>query len=43
MADMPVIPIYYYSDILMVQDYVHDWGRSVLGTIDLTRCYIEGK
>jgi len=43
MADMPIIPIYYYSDILMVQSYVKGWGRSVLGTIDLTKCYIEGK
>ncbi len=43
MADMPILPIYYYSDILMVQSYVKGWGRSVLGTIDLTKCYIEGK
>ncbi|MDP3130313.1 MAG: peptide ABC transporter substrate-binding protein [Bacillota bacterium] len=43
MADMPIIPIYYYSDILMVQSYVKGWGRSVLGTIDLTKVYIEGK
>ncbi|HRY77688.1 MAG TPA: peptide ABC transporter substrate-binding protein [Candidatus Izemoplasmatales bacterium] len=43
MADMPVIPIYYYADILMVQSYVKGWTRSVLGTIDLTHAYIEGK
>jgi oligopeptide transport system substrate-binding protein len=43
MNDMPVIPIYYYSDILMVQSYVKGWTRSVLGTIDLTHAYIEGK
>jgi len=43
MADMPIIPIYYYSDILMVKSYVKSWGRSVLGSIDFSKCYIEGK
>ncbi len=39
MSDMPIIPIYYSSDILMVQDYVIGWGRSAFGAIDFSKAY----
>jgi oligopeptide transport system substrate-binding protein len=41
MADLPFIPIYYYTDTMMAQSYLKDWNRSILGTIDLTRAYIQ--
>ena len=43
MDDMPIIPLYYYSDTIYIKSYVKGWARSVLGSIDLTRVYIEGK
>ncbi|MFA5741443.1 MAG: ABC transporter substrate-binding protein, partial [Candidatus Izemoplasmatales bacterium] len=43
MNDMPIIPLYYYSDTIYIKSYVKGWARSVLGSIDLTRVYIEGK
>jgi len=36
MNDMPVVPVYYYSDIMMVKDYVQGWSRSVLGSVDFS-------
>lgn len=36
MEDMPVIPIYYYTDTYLVSPVVKGWDRSVLGIIDLT-------
>lgn len=41
MVDLPFIPIYYYTDTMMAQSYLKDWDRSILGTIDLTRAYIQ--
>lgn len=41
MADMPIIPVYYYSDIMMAKVYLVDWGRSVLGSVDFTHAKIE--
>lgn len=41
MADMPIIPVYYYSDIMMAKSYLVDWGRSVLGSVDFTHAKIE--
>ena len=41
MADMPVIPIYYYSDVMMAKSYLKDWGRSVLGSVDFTHAKLE--
>jgi oligopeptide transport system substrate-binding protein len=31
MEDMPVIPIYYYTDILMVKDNVQGWMKTTMG------------
>ncbi|PKL01321.1 MAG: ABC transporter substrate-binding protein [Tenericutes bacterium HGW-Tenericutes-1] len=41
MADMPMIPIYYYSDVMMAKSYLKDWGRSVLGSVDFTHAKLE--
>ncbi len=36
MNDMPVIPVYHYSDTMLASDKVVGWDRSVLGTIDFS-------
>ncbi|MFH1511924.1 MAG: peptide ABC transporter substrate-binding protein [Bacillota bacterium] len=36
MNDMPIVPVYHYSDLMMVSPVVDGWDRSVLGTIDFT-------
>jgi oligopeptide transport system substrate-binding protein len=41
MEDMPIIPVYHYSDFMYVKAYVKDWGRSVLGSVDFSQAYIE--
>jgi len=41
MTDMPIIPVYYYSDIMMAKSYLVDWDRSVLGSVDFTHAKIE--
>lgn len=41
MADLPVLPVYYYSDIMMAKSYLVDWDRSVLGSVDFTHAKIE--
>ncbi|MDX9691638.1 MAG: peptide ABC transporter substrate-binding protein [Acholeplasmataceae bacterium] len=41
MGDMPIIPVYHYTDFMYVKSYVEDWGRSVLGTVDFSRAHID--
>lgn len=41
MTELPIIPIYHYSDIVMVKSYVKGWGRSVLGSIDFSGAYLD--
>ena len=41
MEDMPVIPIYHYSDSILVKSYVTGWSRSVLGPIDFSTASVE--
>ena len=41
MGDMPIIPVYHYSDFMYVKSYVEDWGRSVLGTVDFSRAHVD--
>jgi oligopeptide transport system substrate-binding protein len=36
MTDMPIIPVYHYTDTYLVSDRIEDWGRSVLGTVDFS-------
>lgn len=40
MADMPVIPIYHYSDLMLASPNLEGWDRSVLGTLDFTGAYL---
>ncbi|MCF7925103.1 MAG: peptide ABC transporter substrate-binding protein [Candidatus Izimaplasma sp.] len=41
MNDMPIIPVYHYTDTMLVSDVVVNWGRSVLGSVDFTRTSID--
>jgi oligopeptide transport system substrate-binding protein len=41
MNDMPIIPVYHYTDTMLVSDALVDWGRSVLGSVDFTRAHLE--
>lgn len=36
MNDMPIIPVYHYTDVMLVSDVVVGWDRSVLGTVDFS-------
>ena len=40
MTDMPIIPIYHYSDTMLASPVLEGWDRSVLGTLDFTGAYI---
>ncbi|QRN84608.1 peptide ABC transporter substrate-binding protein [Clostridia bacterium] len=40
-AELPIIPIYHYSDIMMASPKLKDWDRSVLGTLDFSNAYLE--
>ncbi|MGS0973699.1 MAG: peptide ABC transporter substrate-binding protein [Candidatus Izemoplasmataceae bacterium] len=41
MTDFPIIPVYHYTDTMLVSDDLVGWGRSVLGTVDFTRATIN--
>ena len=41
MYNMPIVPVYHYTDTMLVKSYVKGWGRSVLGSVDFSRAYIE--
>lgn len=43
MKDMPIIPIYYYTQPKGIKDYVKDVRISSLGFIYFDKAYIEGK
>ncbi|MCR3955175.1 MAG: peptide ABC transporter substrate-binding protein [Gudongella sp.] len=36
MTELPVMPIYYYTDVMLVSPDLVGWDRSVLGTIDFS-------
>ncbi|MBE0450396.1 MAG: peptide ABC transporter substrate-binding protein [Clostridia bacterium] len=36
MTELPIVPIYHYSDFMLVSDVVVGWDRSVLGTVDFS-------
>ncbi len=40
MNDMPVVPVYHYTDKCLVSEKLVDWDRSVLGTIDFSTATI---
>jgi oligopeptide transport system substrate-binding protein len=41
MNDMPIIPVYHYSDTMLVSDKVEGWDRSVLGGLDFSSATIS--
>lgn len=43
MADMPIIPIYFYTNIVCVKDYVKDVHKSPLGFVYFDHTYIDKK
>lgn len=43
MNDMPVIPLYYYTRVIGIKDYVKDARVSVMNTIYFKTAHIEGK
>ncbi len=43
MADMPIIPLYYYTRPIGIKDYVKDARVSVMNTIYFKNAYVEGK
>lgn len=43
MADMPVIPLYYYTRVIGIKDYVKGARVSVMNTIYFKNAYVEGK
>ncbi|MBN2285637.1 MAG: peptide ABC transporter substrate-binding protein [Tissierellales bacterium] len=36
MTDLPIIPIYHYTDVMLVSPRLQGWDRSVLGTVDFS-------
>ena len=36
MTELPIIPVYHYSDFMLAKDKLVGWDRSVLGTIDFS-------
>ncbi len=36
MNELPIVPVYHYSDTMLVSDVVVGWDRSVLGTVDFS-------
>jgi len=41
MTDMPIIPVYHYSDTMLASPDLVGWDRSVLGTVDFSTATIE--
>ncbi len=41
MTEVPVIPVYHYSEHYFIQDYLKGWDRSVLGTVDFSQAWLE--
>jgi oligopeptide transport system substrate-binding protein len=39
MTELPIIPVYHYTDVLLVSPKLKGWERSVLGTIDFSAAY----
>ena len=41
MNDVPILPVYHYSDTMMSSPKLKGWDRSVLGTKDFSGAYLE--
>jgi len=40
MGDMPIIPVYHYTDTMLASDNLGGWGRSVLGSVDFSQAFM---
>lgn len=40
MSELPIIPVYHYSDVMLVSPKLQGWDRSVLGTVDFSTASI---
>lgn len=40
MEELPIMPVYHYTDTMLVKSKVKNWTRSVLGSLDFTSAYI---
>lgn len=40
MSELPIIPVYHYSDVMLVSPKLQGWDRSVLGTLDFSTASI---
>lgn len=40
MAELPVLNVYHYTDVMLVSEKLQGWDRSVLGTIDFSGAYL---
>jgi len=40
MNDVPMIPVYHYSDTMMASAKLKGWDRSVLGSVDFSAAYL---
>lgn len=40
MNDLPVIPVYHYTETMLVSEKLQGWDRSVLGSVDFSGAYL---
>lgn len=40
MTELPILPVYHYTDTMLVKSKVKNWTRSVLGSLDFSGAYI---
>lgn len=41
MSELPIIPVYHYTETMLVKENLVGWERSVLGTIDFSQAYFN--
>jgi len=41
MTELPIIPVYHYTDDYLSSPQLKNWKRSMLGTLDFTSAYVE--
>ncbi len=40
MSELPIIPVYHYTDVILASPKLQGWDRSVLGTLDFSTATI---
>lgn len=41
MTDLPIVPVYHYTDVMLSSPQLKNWDRSLLGGLDFSRAYME--